>query len=415
MLIALSLLLGLASCSGNREDNSEIPDVTLSEEELKSVKETEVRAVWISYTELGNLILSNNTQEQFTAQITNRFRQLSDFGFNTIIVHSRAFADAFYKSDLFPTSSYMTGTQGGTMLFDPLAIMVAAAHQLNMKIEAWVNPYRITYSQNLDGLAATNPAKVWLSDAAPENDTWVIKTEKGYFFNPAVKEVQDLIVAGVEEIVKNYEVDGIHFDDYFYPSTEESIDAGDYAKYTSEGGKLALVEWRCNNVSTLVKTVYAKIKSIKPAVTFGISPSASIKNNLSTHYADLTLWATEEGYVDYLCPQIYFGFTSETMPFISTYKSWQRMMKKSKVKLYVGLALYKSGTVDEFADTTDGSDNSTPKYEFINNTDLMARQVSYLRQTSGYKGFFIYSYSYLFDNDGACVQSEVENLRTALQ
>lgn len=416
LLLTIFCVLSIASCTKNENDDPNgAASPTLSAEELADVKAREVRGVWMAYSEVGELIKTYPTESEFTNALTQNFIAAAEAGFNTIYFHVRAFGDAFYQSAYFPSTAYF-GKQGVEMPYDVLKIAVQAAHEHNLKLEAWVNPYRVSLDQNLDLLADTNQAKIWLTDGEPSNDNRVIKVnDGGLYYNPAIPECQQLIVNGIKEIVTSYQVDGVHFDDYFYPSAEAYIDEADYQAYMENGGTLSLQDWRCENVNALIKAVYQCVKEVNPAVMFGVSPAASVQDNKTKQFADLRLWATEKGYVDYLCPQIYFGFTNQSKGFISTVKSWQSLMRGSEAKLYIGLALYKSGKVDEYADDTDGEDTASPKYEFVNNNDIIMRQINYIRQIEPYDGFSVFSYSYLFDNDNETVKQEAEHIKSVLK
>lgn len=377
----VSIIIVFSGCSLNSKGTEEESD-----------PKEYISAVWISYYELSSFT-ENSTEKEFRKKINKAFKELKSRGFNRVTVHVRAYADAFYKSSYFPTSAYCFGTQGDKLIYDPLEIMTDAAHKLKMSIEAWINPYRVSTSDDFSGLSKDNPA-VGFKDT--EN---LIVCDSGIYFNPASQEVNELIINGAKEIAENYQVDSICFDDYFYPSTEENIDKSSYEKYKKSGGKLNLDDWRRENVSKMVSGVYKAIKSVNPEITFGISPSSSIENNYSVLYADVEKWATNNGFVDYLCPQIYFGFQNETQPFMATAKQWADMCK---CDLYAALPLYKAGKEDEFA-------GDEGKNEFIDNNNIISRQIIYLSKIEKYKGYYIFSYSSLKDND------ETENLYSAMQ
>ena len=188
----------------------------------------ETRAVWISFLEYQS-ILQGKTKSQFTSNIKTMFKNLAGDGFNTVFVHVRSHSDAMYDSDIFPWSVYCTGTEGNAPSFDPLEIMVEEAHFAGLKIEAWINPYRVKGSSDTSKIAKSSPAYKWLDTGK------VVVLNSGIFYNPADEDVIELIVSGVEEVVRNYDVDGIHFDDYFYPTTEESFDRAYYSEYKSGG------------------------------------------------------------------------------------------------------------------------------------------------------------------------------------
>ena len=360
----------------------------------------ELRAVWISYIDMANIIYKCSETE-FTKNFENVCKTVSDFGMNTLIVQVRPFSDAYYPSKLFPWSHTITGTQGKDPGFDPLEIMVRLAHKYNLRFEAWLNPYRVATASVK--ICDTNPASAWLN-------TEKVKEVGGkYFYNPASQEVIDLIVSGVEEIVRNYNVDGIHFDDYFYPTTDESFDRASYKEYTSAGGKLSLEEFRRQNVTKMLKATYRAVKKLNSDVVFGISPNGNNNTNYNSLYLDIKS-VIENDCLDYICPQIYYGFEHGSYPFEKTVTEWIGYAKNSSVKVYVGLAAYKTGVSDQWA--------GTGKNEWTKHTDILKRQVEYLRSNSTAKGFVLYCYSSLFapsDSVAASAKKEKDNLFSILK
>ena len=361
-----------------------------------------VKSVWITYFELEQMTTSSETAQDFEKTIKSAFKLIKNIGLNTVTVQIRPCADAFYRSDYFPVSEYCFGVQGAKLKYDPLQLMVETAHDLGLRIEAWINPYRVSQSNDINTLCDSNQAKLWYSNE--ETNNFVYISDKIYF-NPARSEVTQLIVNGVKEIVSNYSVDGIHFDDYFYPTTLEDIDAAEYEEYVNAGGEMTLADWRRENVSTMVKSVYSAIKEINPEVQFGISPQSKVSTDYGTLYADVERWASEEGFVDYICPQIYFGFYNEVQPFTRTAKEWNERV--TAAKLYVGLPLYKAGQEDTFA----SADEDYAINEFIENNNIISRQIIYLQNLQNVSGYYIYSYSYLADGQTDAVKNEVENIK----
>lgn len=361
-----------------------------------------VKSVWITYFELEQMTTSSETAQDFEKTIKSAFKLIKNIGLNTVTVQIRPCADAFYRSDYFPVSEYCFVVQGAELKYDPLQLMVETAHDLGLRIEAWINPYRVSQSNDINTLCDSNQAKLWYSNEETKNFVYI--SDKIYF-NPARSEVTQLIVNGVKEIVSNYSVDGIHFDDYFYPTTLEDIDAAEYEEYVNAGGEMTLADWRRENVSTMVKSVYSAIKEINPEVQFGISPQSKVSTDYGTLYADVERWASEEGFVDYICPQIYFGFYNEVQPFTRTAKEWNERATASK--LYVGLPLYKAGQEDTFA----SADEDYAINEFIENNNIISRQIIYLQNLQNVSGYYIYSYSYLADGQTDAVKTEVENIK----
>jgi len=364
-----------------------------------------VKSVWMSYYELEKFTSVNENEKDFEAAIKSAFKDIKSYGLNTVTVQVRPCADAFYKSDYFPVSKYCFGTQGSELRYDPLKIMTDIAHKLNLRIEAWINPYRVSQTDSIDELSDGNIAKQWYNSEDKKSNVYL---KDKIYFNPASADVKELIVNGVKEIVQNYAVDAIHFDDYFYPTTDTDIDEAEYNDYQNSGGNLSLDDWRRENVSEMVKSVYSSVKEINSFVEFGISPQSKISTDYNNLYADVERWATEEGFVDYICPQIYFGFYNEVQPFTRTAKTWSELTYCCK--LYVGLALYKSGQKDDFA----SADQSYAINEFIDNNNIISRQILYLNQLNNVGGFYIFSYSYLVDKENDSIAQEVKAIKDVI-
>ena len=375
-----------------------------SAQNIKHDKENEnsaVKAVWMAYYELSEFTKGNDEQS-FKKAVSAAFEKLHKFGFNTVTVQVRPCADAFYFSSYFPSSRYFNGTQGEEMNYDPLQIMCELSDKYKLKIEAWINPYRVSQDNDYSKLCENNIALKWHN--GEKTNEYVKEYGNKLYFNPAYKEVNELIVNGVKEIAENYSVDGIHFDDYFYPTSDADFDSVAYDEYKKKGGDLSVDDWRRDNVSSLIKSVYKAIKKENPDIRFGVSPASDIENDYSSLYADIEKWVSEDGYVDYVCPQIYFGFRNVKQPFMFTTKKWVALMRDSKVDLYVGLPLYKCSKVDEYA----ASEDESIKNEFVDNHDIISRQIIYLSKLDKIKGYYIFSYSYLDDDE---IKDEVSLMR----
>ena len=270
----------------------------------------------------------------------------ADIGITDIFFQVRPEADAFYKSDIYPWSQRLTGSQGTAPdnNFDPLEYWINQSHNKGIKLHAWINPYRVTNTAavTVDSLSYGSPAR--------QHPEWVKECEGKLYFDPAIPEVQELVVKGVEEIVSNYDIDGIHMDDYFYPGSNFDDDES----YTKYGNDMNKEDWRRENVNTLVNTLHNKIKKLDKGVEFGISPVgvwANKKNNplgsntygsesYYKNYADTRKWALE-GWVDYIAPQIYWEIGNKTIDYKEAVTWWADTLKDCDTKLYVGLADYK--------------------------------------------------------------------------
>lgn len=329
-------------------------------------------------------------------------------GMNRIIVQVRPFADAVYKSRYFPWSEYISGRQGRNPGFDPLSIMVSVAHSNGLKIEAWINPYRVAYHTSFSRLSSDNPARKWHSKKKKKRN--VLVYNGGIYFNPSKKEVRDLIVNGVREIVRNYQVDGIHMDDYFYPSFSRSnvksaFDAKEYkkSKYRRQGKSIAA--YRRIMVNYLVKRVHAAVKAIRPSCTFGISPAGYMANLTSSYqyYVDINTWLNSTQYVDYICPQIYWGFKHPHAKFDRMVNQWVSKCRSGKVKLYLGIAVYKAGH--------NVGASSAEKKEWRSDAAVLKKMVNYGR-AKGAKGFAFFDYS---DLVSAKSGKAVNQLKTVLK
>lgn len=348
------------------------------EEERKVKKDVEERAVYFSYIEF-NKYIANKSEEAQKANIRKVLDNIKELDFNTIIVHVRAFSDAIYKSKYYPYAEYIYNDKKEAPNYDVLEYFISESHKRDISLEAWVNPYRISNSKDVSSL---NSKAIY-----DKYQTGI--TEKGIYLNPASDEVRTLIVNGIVELVKNYDVDGIHFDDYFYPDKE--IDLKLYEEYKNDGGKLTIDEYRYNNVKILIKEVYNAIKKVDKDVLFGIAPEGNIDNCYEYSYLDVKEILSKPGYVDYIMPQIYYGFDNETRPFKETVREWNNLIKVDTIKLIPALAFYKVGTFDKYA--LSGSN------EWMNEDDITSREIMFSRSLSHYGGFSLFSYNYMFNSE----------------
>ena len=353
------------------------------------------KAVWIAYYELSEFT-KGKSEYEFEQKINDEFSKLSSFGFNTVTVQIRPCADAFYLSEYFPSSVYFNGTQGGEMLYDPLEIICSVAQKYKLNIEAWINPYRVSQDDDYTRLSSDN--------FAVKNKKMTKVVDGKIYFNPAYNKVTDLIVNGVKEIVRNYNISAIHFDDYFYPTQSKNFDKKEYKKY---GGDLSLTDWRRQNVTNMVKRVYEAIKTVNKGVEFGISPASNIENDKNNLYADVETWVKNR-YLDYICPQVYFGFKNVYQPFMFTVKKWVKLCENTDIDLYIGLPLYKANTKDKYAAENDKSIIN----EFKNNNDIISRQITYISKIDKIKGYYIFSFSQLTSENA---KEEVSNMLKVMQ
>ena len=360
----------------------------------------EYRAAWISYIELQGM--DYTSAEAFRASAEAMMDHCAALGLNTVIVQVRPFGDALYPSALFPWSHLCTGVQGQDPGFDPLDTLIAEAHSRGLSLEGWINPYRLRGS-------ASQPAQLCPASLASTHPEWVVTVADGVYLNPAIPEAAAYVVDGVAELVSRYAVDGVHFDDYFYPTTDPSIDAAQFAA----SGAQDLEAWRRQNVTALVKAAHDAVKAQDPTLRFGVSPQGNPDNDVHQQYSDVYSWLAADGedaVVDYLCPQLYWGYGytlsggSERFAYPNILAEWLAMPRGSAA-LYIGLGAYRIGDGDG------GGPDSTAQWS---TGQALARQVAELR-AQGAGGYALYRYGSLFANSAwpQLAQAECQALQAA--
>ena len=353
----------------------------------------EKKAIFISYIELQKYIgkKDSKTSKKNIEKIINT---IDDANFNMIILQVRSFSDAIYKSNYFPFNKQVLNNSGDIPDYDILNYFIDKSHKKNIEIHAWINPYRISNDNDISKLDNNTYAYKWL------NTNNVKITDKGIFYNPASDDVKKLIINGVEEIVKKYDIDGIHFDDYFYPT--DDIDIDNYNEYIKEKN-ISIEKYHLQMVNDLVSEVHKITKENK--ILFGISPEGNINNNYTKNYADVKKWASSDEFVDYLMPQIYYGFNNEVQPFYEVVNTWNNLVENSNVKIIPALALYKSGEKDLYAKSGEN--------EWIENDNILMRQILISRNISSYLGFSIFRYDSMFSEDitNQTVLNEIKNIK----
>ncbi len=365
----------------------------------------EVRAAWISYIELSS-ILDNRSEADYIQGVKTMLENLKAMNFNTVYVHASAFTDAYYPSQYYPTAQYVAGQIGQNVAYDPFGLFVQQAHEAGFHIEAWINPMRSFRTDQENQIPVSSVIGRGMSDPTMRGTRIVMEGDR-WDLNPAYPEGRELICAVAKELAQNYPIDGLHLDDYFYPDgVSESFDRVAYQAYRQTGGELSLGDWRRQNINEMVASLYATVKQIDETIQVGISPAGNLEYSVESIYGDVREWVRHDGYLDYILPQIYFGYEHGTLPFDQCLKQWEDLTQGTSTQLIVGLAAYKINTVDNYA--KDG------KYEWQQHDDILKRQILELRDHEEVAGFSIFSYNSLFQpasENAQRVTQELENLQ----
>ena len=344
----------------------------------------EMHGIWIPYMSL-TLSDGHKSESDFNKKIDEMAEKCAEYKINTAIVQVRPFSDALYPSEIFPYSHIITGKQGLAPDFDPLKYITKKFHEKNIAVHAWVNPLRISTGQTPSYIADSNPCKKYPT----------FSYKDGLYYDPSYPEVRKLIIDGIAEIVKNYDVDGIQLDDYFYPSEDLNYDKKSYDNYAksvkSEFLPISQNEWRKANINMLVEGILSKVHALKDGIVFGIAPQCNFDNNEKIG-ADVSVWCSQRGYIDYICPQLYVSNNHPTFPFSPLADRWKATVTNSDINLYFGLGMYKAGT---------DADNGT----WLLSDDNLQKQIEYIREIKS-DGFMLYSYEYL---ENKLTEKEVKN------
>jgi uncharacterized lipoprotein YddW (UPF0748 family) len=269
---------------------------------------------------------------------------------NTVIFQVRPTADALWPSPYEPWSQYLTGTQGKDPGWDPLGTAVAEAHARGLQLHAWFNPYRVANHDDPSRLVATHPAR--------RRPDWVVSYGGRLYYNPGLPEVRTFVEDAMLDAVRRYPLDGVHFDDYFYPYPVDGQTFDDDEAYdTYGGGHPSRAAWRRHNIDSLIREMGARTKALRPTTRFGVSPFGVWRNSSTDTrgsdtragvqsyddlYADTRTWVREH-WVDYLVPQLYWNIGLEAADYATLVPWWAQVAQGTPTRLYVGEALYKVG------------------------------------------------------------------------
>lgn len=311
----------------------------------------EFRAAWIAT--VANIdwpTRGNYDSESQKAEYIQLLDMHVKNGMNAVVVQIRPAADAFYPSEYEPWSEWLTGKQGRAPApyYDPLQFMIEEAHKRGLEFHAWCNPYRAELTIGKSSIAPDHITK--------KRPDWFLVYGGKRYFDPGNKEVQEYVVKVIRDIVKRYDVDALHFDDYFYPYRIPNREFPDTRSYTRHGKGMARDAWRRSNVDSIIIKLNRAIKEEKPDCRFGISPFGVWRNkskdslgsettagqtNYDDLYADILLWL-REGYIDYVVPQLYWEHGHRAAPYEVLVDWWAEHSYGRHC--YIGLGYYKGGS-----------------------------------------------------------------------
>lgn len=360
-------------------------------------KDKEIRAVWVAT--VANIdITQYDNEANYKNQIISILERMKELKFNTMFFQTRPMNDSFYPSEYAPMSRFLSGTEGVGVGWDVLEFLINEAHARGIEVHAWMNPYRVASGSTAsieDQLALLHD-----SNFAKQNPSYVVQDKGGaLILNPGIPEVRQYLYNIVDEIMENYAIDGVHFDDYFYSysGTEDSQDADAFLNYNPNN--LSRDDWRRENVNMFVKTIYERVEAHNEAndmhVKFGISPFGIWRNktqdalgsnsqglsSYSAQYADSRKWV-KEGWLHYIIPQLYWQFDHSTARFADLVDWWVDVVKDTNVDLIIGQGFYRYA---------ENSNNWTNESEFL-------EQLRYMSQYDEIIGSSIFSYKTLNSN-----------------
>ncbi|MEU5883882.1 family 10 glycosylhydrolase [Spirillospora sp. NPDC047279] len=339
--------------AGGTAERAQAPDAGRGECAVKAPagdsRQRQVRAMWIAT--VAGIDWPRDPKKPAAVQQA-QFRKLLDtakaMNFNAVFVQIRPNSDAFYPSPYEPWSKWLTGTPGKNPGYDVLDFMIKESHARNLEFHAWFNPYRVSRDNDLKKLAPNSPAR--------QNPGWVRQYGTGLWYDPGLPQVRDLATKSVMDVVRKYDIDAVHFDDYFYPYPEGGRDYPDQATFKAYGKGMSKADWRRQNVDTMVRGLAQKIGEAKPWVRFGISPFGVWRNSTSDpsgsktralqsysdQYADTRKWI-KQGWIDYVTPQLYWPIGDPRADYAGLVGWWSREVAGTKVQLTIGQAAYRVG------------------------------------------------------------------------
>jgi uncharacterized lipoprotein YddW (UPF0748 family) len=402
LLLVVLLSVFLNSCDTETVHKKEIyVDKTVSVAEIKLFAETTehetyedqkisafLNAIWVSQFDMHPIYRDGNMQREF-ADYKEKVDILTDNliydGFDTVFLQVRPNGDSMLESDFYPNSKYIAGSYGGEIEYDAISAFLEIARSKGLSVHAWVNPFRLCGEIELVNYGKGQLFE-WYSLGLGK------RIELGgdglLYLDPSYEEATELIVNGVSEILNRYDFDGIHFDDYFYPTEFEFDDEREFLL----SGYSDIGEFRRANIDRTVKAVCEAVHAY--GKVFGVAPAGNIYSLTNGWYVDIYKWLSSDGYVDYIMPQLYYGFSNATCPFERVLKDWKNAVKNGNIKLYIGLSAAKCALGSKGVEDTYAGESG--KYEWRDNKDILKRSLECIVNTKA-DGVCIFTYSSFYD------------------
>ena len=348
-----------------------------------------INAIWVSQFDMHPIYRDGNRQRDeadYRQKIELLTNNLVRDGFDTVFLQVRPNGDSMFESEFYPNSKYIAGVYGESITYDAVRIFLDVATDKGLSVHAWINPFRLCGENEL-----VNYGKGTLFNWYNEGIGKRIErgTDGLLYLDPSYEEATELIVDGVKEILTKYDFDGIHLDDYFYPTEFEFNDEREFllSGYSDVG------DFRRSNIDRTVKALYDAVHTFNDKV-FGIAPAGNIYSLNNGWYVDIYKWLESDDFVDYIMPQLYYGFLNSTCPFERVLNDWSSAVKNDNINLYIGLSAAKcelgsKGVEDAYA-------GNYGKYEWRDNKDILKRSFEAITEVNA-DGVCIFSYSSFYD------------------
>ena len=326
-------------------------------------------AAWIPYFSVETL-LSSPDEAECRQNIRGYLQQLRDIGINTVFVHVAAFGESSYPSRWYPALQSANG-------HDAMRIFSELCRELGLSLHAWINPLRLQTDETMQKQSGDSVLAGWFRDEAQRAKT-LAKWEGRWYLDPAAPTTPDFLSGVIAELIENYHPDGIHIDDYFYPTSQIAWDAEDFAASGAEN----LAAWRRENIDRLMRTMNQAVHQADAAAVFSVSPQGSLRENYDSLFADAAHWAETGEFCDLIIPQIYYGYENSSHPFTETLREWSSLPRAENVGMAIGLAVYKVGQPDPYA--------GSGAQEWVSRSGLPAQQAGDVLLTPGLSGAAFY-------------------------